>query len=543
VAMPTPNAPAPAPRPPRPSDILPEVLTTLHTAVAEGLSYPELTIQTKQDLGRLGIYGSAAENTPSATENWGSYRARRAQERALGRLATNLGGDMARVQNYDSARADNTLGLAMALAWTKVRAIRPSGVHITDPVQRKDETIDGTVTALVTTATFENEPDATMWHTMLQGTHNHSPVQHVVRPYGASDEWAAPEDPWSASWVPPPQIFEDADGVFVLHQPETPPPPQPHRVEVTNLTEYDRIVNEAISVCIRKELAEIGIVLPREKVPLDDWLKTTTLHPEIEKWLRAIDDTYRQMHHRGFVTADYISSKPLQPGRRKHITATDPAAASKVKRDEFNGLIHDRRGGDSRNNAEQNPNRNQRYHIERDVHLRRPKPPKPGQQYQGPNAARPLNPLEKATIEVRETWLAVRKNPKQRIPEILPELIGSTASKIYGGALDIGISVGVLLAKGVVASWKGVRNYLQDIQDFRQNKAAARQQLKRIYMQLRQLRLDIPLQKAPDAFPDQNHTLRPSPQLAVIKEMTAFMLERLSETGPNIADDAQPGTM
>jgi hypothetical protein len=463
------------------------------------------------------------------------------QDRALAKLATNTSEAMAHVPDYAGAREDGTLGLSMTMAWTAVRSVRASGVHVASPQRNADNKIvDGVVTALVTTASFENDKDATLWHTMVQGLYNRSPTQHVVRPRSASTGWAPPENAWSETWVPEPQLFHETSGVFTQEEPAAPAPPQPPRVEVTNLTEYDRTLNEAISVLVRDELAAIGVVLPREKIPLDDWLKTTTLHPEIEKWLRAIDDTYRAMHDHGFVVADYVAGQAnqenLRPGRRDHIIATDPAAASKAKRDEFNGLIHDVRGGDSRNNAEQHPDRNQRYYVERGVHLRRPKPPRPGEEYKGPSAARPLNVIEKSIIEIRETWVTVRKDPKNRIPELLPELLGRGASKVYGGALDLGISIGVLTAKGIVASWKGVSNSIKDIASFRQKKTAARNQLNTIYTQLWRMRSAIAHEEIPDEFPNQEHTLPPSKQLEVIRQMTTFMLERLSDIGPSVVD-------
>ena len=503
------------------------------------MSYPELPIETKRTLGYLGIFGSDAQNAPSAAQPWREYRAQRAQDRTLGKLADNTDNAMAHVPEYQAAREDGTLGLTMALAWTAVRGVRSSGVYLASPTTNAHGETDGVATALVTSATFEDWHHATLWHTMVQGVYNRSPARHIVRPRSASPDWVPPTEPWDPAWIPPQQTFQEKTGVFVQttasaeHEPQQ---PRPHTVEVTELSEYDRIINEATSVLIRNELAAIGIVLPREKVPLDEWLKTTTLHPEIETWLRAIDDTYRTMHERGFVVADYIdgpAGKNLKPGRREHIIATDPSAASKVKRDEVNGLIHEVRGGDSRRNSEQNPNHHERYHIEDGVHLRRPRPAR-NSKYFGPLPARPLNILERAWVATRETWQQVKNDPKRRLPELLPEIVGKTASKAFGGMVDISISAGVLLAKAAVAGGKGGRDLIQDIVGFRRQKASARSQLSGIYLQLSWMQYTIDKQGAPDHFPES--ALPPSKQLEVIKQMTDMMLQRLGQADPNLAD-------
>ncbi|HSX34302.1 MAG TPA: hypothetical protein VLF62_01515, partial [Candidatus Saccharimonadales bacterium] len=128
----------------------------------------------------------------------------------------------------------------------------------------------------------------------------------------------------------------------------------------------------------------------------------------------------------------------------------------------------------------------------------------------------------------------VKNDPKRRLPELLPEIVGKTASKAFGGMVDISISAGVLLAKAAVAGGKGGRDLMQDIVGFRRQKASARSQLSGIYLQLSWMQYTIDKQGAPDHFPES--ALPPSKQLEVIKQMTDMMLQRLGQADPNLAD-------
>jgi hypothetical protein len=279
-------------------------------------------------------------------------------------------------------------------------------------------------------------------------------------------------------------------------------------------------------VLVRQELRAIGVVLPEWKVPLADWQQTTTFRPEILKWLQAIADTYDKMHERGFVQADYVgdpAGQRLRPDRRLRIIGTDPSAVSKAERDEINGLLHKlkARGGDSRYNQEQHPNRNQRYEVERHVHLKRPRVPRTRQQYYAPSLARPLNVAERAFIEIKETWREVRESPTRHIPEML----GNIAGKMYGGVIDLIISGSVLAIKGLAALGKGARNHWHDARSWWEQRRQATTRLDSILQELHDMRTEIAERRLADQFPDSS--LPPSRQLELVKGMTAKMLANL----------------
>lgn len=508
---------------PRPSELLPSLLYILGEASSNRQTFSDLDPQTKGHLALFGYFGSDPANAPDPGHYW-PYHGRSNQGRALDTLATNSDLAMSRVPEYDQARQDGTLGLTMALAYTAVRAVRHHGVHVADPTVQNGEVVDGVVAAMVTSYTVPDEDTSTLLHTLFQGMHSKFPEQHIVKPLPASPDWQAPTDPWDKAWIPPSQAYH-ADGRAVETQAE-PQSPRPHTVEVANLTEYQRIITEAIRILVRKELAAIGVVTPEHKVPLNDWLKTQTFPPEIQAWLQAIDDTYNAMHEHGFVQADYIDDPDgatLAPGRRKHIIGTDPSATSKAERDGFNGRAHalKARGGDSRHNQEQHPNRHERYSIERHVNLRRPRPPKPGTPYYAPSTARPLNVFERAVIEIGETWREVKENPERHIPDMLGSLLG----KVYGGAADLAMSGSILLAKGIVALGKGAKSHWLDFAAWKGQKQLAHSRLDIILEELQLLQTAIAEQRLSDRFPNTN--LPPSKQLELVKSMTAMMLANL----------------
>ncbi len=540
-----------------PIDVLPDLIAAVQEAAANGQTFHDLSIQNKGRLALLGYFTTDPQNVrdpgPLAT-----YHGHRLQENMLTRLAANTDRAMCHVPSFAQARREGTLGLSMAAALAQARTVRYHGVYVADPRHKKDRAtgmirvVDGVATArLATFALPDDEQASTALHEMFQGLYGKDPLENVSTPLDPSPDWEDPVNPWSQAWVPSKKTYLP-DGTLV-EDATSAAQPKPRTIEVTELNEYERIVTEAQWTLIRKELAKIGVVLIKEKVPLADWLQTETMPTEIRDWLEAMDATYRRMHEAGLVQADYVDDpggERLAPGRREHLIAPEPSALSKVKRDAVNGLIHALEGrggdgsnnpsyqrtaptqkgrGDSRFNKEQHPNPRQRYFLERGVYLKRPRPKK-GESYYAPAASRPLNVVERALISMQETWYEVKANPKARFIKALPTI----AEKALGGVSDIVVSGSIILLKAAVAIGKGAANYAKDIRARGRQREQSRARLDTILAELRQKEQDILAERIANVFPDTS--LAPSRQLELIVAMTTMMRANLAYPIPDATE-------
>ena len=519
--------------PPQPSAVLLEVMPKLDEAIGQGQGFADLDINTKRLLASLGYYGTDVENTDPGTfweMHWSQQR-----YRALTPLVKNSLRAMEHAPSFTEA-SEHTLGLYIALALTAIGAVGLKNVYVDKPQHSASGTIkDGVVTAESARFVLMDERFRDPVSEVFQGMLNIGPERHYLHYHPADDDWRRPSTPWDPAWAP----SLEEEGSMNAHR------VGPPFIEVTKYHEFMRFWNEAVRELTYRGLASVGIILPPDKVSFEEWCKTTTFHPKIERWLRAKDALYDATHRRGLVRATYKDRLHVRIPRRDHIPASDEPI-TKAIRDGFNGRIHLMRGGDSRYNKEQNRYLEDRLDIERHVHVKR-RPHKPGEEYRGTRLAQPLSPVEMLQYMVKgkvdglvQAWREIRssrQNFYQHIKEKLPDTVVSLFGKVQGGIPgiigDLTLTGTTLLLKGAAIGAKEVISLALDAKRWREQKKQARARLGAIRLELQQLSENI--QTGEDILSRvlPKHSYEDSEQFKLIQQMTEMMEERLRQLPPN----------
>ncbi len=523
-----------------PSAILPGIITQARAAAEQGATFDQLDVGLKQDLALFGEFSTHPDNLGDPGKR-GRYRGQQSLKRTLGRLAANGYEAMTEAPNFQEDIEAGTLGLAMTLTYTGIRAVVRQGVHIARPERRHGRVVNGVVSAYDSAYATRDRRTADLLIEIFTGLHVKTPVQHFANLSEATENWQ-PEGPWDSAWVPPKQRYL-ADGQLATgdQAADTEPKademvaPHPNIVRVTNLNEYQRVITALIGdAMVPQELEEhLSVVLPDNKVELTQWLERHTIHPEILRWLKLKNLVYQEAHNRGFVGATYVSDPQgtkLKPRRRfEGIFATDPAPASKLERDALNGQdaeLPDRvTGHDSgRDHREQDKRVRFRYWVEKGVHLYR-KPLKPGEVRAGVITAQPVTIFRRTLLEFSEILLDVRENPRQKILGFIGKVGAEGLAKIIGGVQDVVVSSGILLARGAVVAAKGVNNYRKDMQGWKNQRREARTRLHTIADKLQIILEAIQSGDRPDEFPV--FELPAGRARDLIRQASAIMMEDL----------------
>ncbi len=214
------------------------------------------------------------------------------------------------------------------------------------------------------------------------------------------------------------------------------PDGKPPTVTLDGVTEYNaRVIESAYAQLIAEEDAvTTKTILPSDKLPLSEWEKTETLHPDVRRRLLAIAAAYTAL--KAMLVATYDDRYPnARPWFDPSPLGSTPAAAFELWRKAINGLSWEFRGPHAQHH-EQDPVHADRLLIETGIDIRRDRV-SPEQAKRGPAAAHRSTQTELHTDRVRAKLTEVRGSPKEAAIKVALETAPLAVAKFLGGLLGL----------------------------------------------------------------------------------------------------------